>query len=64
MIFNRRVTLYLNDAAVQLEDVGDLARAMDADYWIAYEETGQYEMGCNCGSHSCRNVAFESGEQA
>ncbi len=52
MIFNKKITLYLNGDSVQMEDIAEVAENTD-DFWVVNEELGQFYAKCNCGQIDC-----------
>lgn len=55
-VFNRKVTIYLNDG-ISLEEVADFAEStVVTGEWLLEEERGSYIRYCQCGSVDCTNA--------
>ena len=55
MLFNRKITLYINDASVELEQIADLVCEQTGE-WLASEEYGKFDQVCRCGNPNCMNA--------
>lgn len=56
--FKRKITLWLNDEVVSMEDILDAASdatSGNPNDMIVGEERGSFEQFCNCGEGNCPN---------
>ncbi len=50
MLFNRKITLYLSDEGVTIDEIADAAVWNGAGNYLLEEEIGRFERACQCES--------------
>lgn len=59
MIFNKQITIYVNDDGVELEQIANLVCKQTGE-WLASKEYGRFVRTCNCGNPTCANVEVQN----